>query len=113
MLLMNYPSTRGEEIPDYDKKFTWNLLREYIDAHSQILVDECPGDLVQSISIVQPQCANMTFADQSRYNRMFQQLVHKGGESEINYIKRFHNAQALEISVVNIYTEYQRMHMLS
>ena len=92
---MNYPSIRGEEIPDYAKKFTWNLLRAYIDAHSQILIDEFPGYGIQDISIVQPQCANMTCSDQSRYNRMFQQLVHKGGESEINYVKRFHNDKAL------------------
>ena len=35
---------------------------------------------------------------------MFQQVVHKGGESEINYIKIFQNAKALSISVRNIYT---------
>ena len=38
---------------------------------------------------------NMTFADKSRYDRTFQQVTHKGGESAINYIKRFQNAQAL------------------
>ena len=39
----------------------------------------------------------MNFSDQNRYNRMFQQVVHKGGKSIINYIKRFKNAKALEI----------------
>ena len=95
MLLMKYPSIWGEEILDYAKKFTWNLFRVYIDAHSQILLYECPGDGVQAISRFQSQCENMICSDQSIYNRMFKQLVHKGGESEINYIKRFHNAQAL------------------
>ena len=47
----------------------------------------------------------MTFAYQSIYNRMFQKVVHKGGESETNYIKRFQNSKALEILVGNSYTE--------
>ena len=38
------------------------------------------------------------FSHQNRYNRMFHQVVlHKGGESEINYIKIFKNAKAVEI----------------
>ena len=41
---------------------------------------------------------------------MFQQVVHKGGNSSINYIKRFKNAKALAISVGNSYTEDQPMH---
>ena len=44
MLLMDYPSTREEELPDYAKKATWNLFHAYIDAHSQIWIDEYPGD---------------------------------------------------------------------
>ena len=32
-------------------------------------------------------------------------MVHKGVESEINYIKIFYTAKALEISVGNFYTE--------
>ena len=31
------------------KKVTWNILHAYIDAHSQILIDECPGDGVHAI----------------------------------------------------------------
>ena len=52
----------------------------------------------------------MTFADKSRYDRTFQQVTHKGGESAINYIKRFHNAKALSVSVGNSYSEDQIMH---
>ena len=52
----------------------------------------------------------MNFADQIIFNRMFQQVVHKGGESEINYIKRFHNTKALLTLMRNSYTEYQLMH---
>ena len=72
MLLMDYPSTRGEELPYYSKKSTWDLLYAYIDSHSKILVDECPGNGVQDISRFKYQCANMTFAEKNRYNRMFQ-----------------------------------------
>ena len=43
---------------------------------------------------------------------MFQQVVHKEGDLSINYIKRFHNAKALEISVGNSYSEDQLMHTL-
>ena len=52
----------------------------------------------------------MTFADKSRYDRTFQQVTHKGGESAINYIKIFQNAQALSVSVGNSYSEEQSMH---
>ena len=52
----------------------------------------------------------MTFADKSRYDRDFQQVTHKGGESTINYIKRFQNAHSLSVSVVNSYSEDQLMH---
>ena len=36
MLLMENPSIRGEDLPYYAKKATWNLLYAYIDAHSKI-----------------------------------------------------------------------------
>ena len=38
--------------------------------------------------------------------------MHKGGESEINYIKIFQNAKALAILVVNSYTKYKLMQNL-
>ena len=52
----------------------------------------------------------MIFADKSRYDRTFQQVTHKGGESAINYIKIFQNAQAFSVSVGNSYSEDQIMH---
>ena len=52
----------------------------------------------------------MTFSDKSGYDRTFQQVTHKGGESEINYIKRFQNAHDLPVSVGNRYSEDQLMH---
>ena len=36
---------------------------------------------------------------------MFQQVVHKGGELEINYIEIFQNDRVVAISVKNGYTE--------
>ena len=59
---------------------------------------------------MQPQCANITFSDKSRYNILFQKVIHKGGESSINYNKIFQNDRSLEISVVNCYSEDQLMH---
>ena len=41
---------------------------------------------------------------------MFQQVVHKGVESEIDYINRYQNTKAFSISVVNSYSEDQLMH---
>ena len=38
MLLMDYPSIRGEDLPNYDKNATRNLLHAYIDAHGQRLI---------------------------------------------------------------------------
>ena len=52
MFLMDYLSIRGEELSDYPKKAAWNLLNAYIDAHSQRLINECPGYGVQDISIL-------------------------------------------------------------
>ena len=52
----------------------------------------------------------MTFPDKSRYDWTFQKVTHKGGESAINCIKRFHNAHALSVSVGNSYYEDQLMH---
>ena len=52
----------------------------------------------------------MTFSAKSRYDRTFQQVTHKGGESAINYIKRSQNSQALPVSVGNTYSEDQLMH---
>ena len=87
-------------------------MNAYIDAYSLRIIYEYPGDGVKAISLLKSQCANTTFYDQSIYNRLFPQVAHKGGESEINYIKRVHNAKALEISVGNSYSEDQMMFTL-
>ena len=55
MLLMDYPSIKIKYSPDYAKEATWDLLHKYIDANSQRLINEYPGDGLQAISIVQSQ----------------------------------------------------------
>ena len=81
-----------------------------IDVHSRRLIAEFPKDVVKCIEKLQSHCANMTFADKNRYDRTFQQVTHKGGEYEFNYIKRFKNAHALSVSVGKIYYKEQLMH---
>ena len=81
-----------------------------IDVHSRRLIAEFPKDGVKCIENLQSHCANMTFADKSRYDRTFQQVTYKGGESAINYIKTFKNAHTLSVSVGNSYSEDQLMH---
>ena len=74
------------------------------------MIAESPKDGIKCIDKLQSHCANMNFFDKSRYDRTFQQVTHKGGESVINYIKRFQNAHALSVSVGNSYSEDQLMH---
>ena len=93
------------------KKAIRNLLNSHIDIHSRRLIAELPRDGIKCIEKLQSHCANMTFADKSIYDRTFQQVTHKGGESAINYIKRLHNAHALLVSVGNRYSEDQLMHI--
>ena len=77
------------------------------DVHIRILISEFPKYGIKCTEKLQSHCANMIFSDKSRYDRTFQQVTHKGGESAINCIKRFHNAQALSVSVGNSYSEDQ------
>ena len=50
MLLMDYLSIKGEEIPDHAKNTIWNPLHACKDAHSHIIISEYEGDGVQEIS---------------------------------------------------------------
>ena len=72
---------------------------------------EFPKDGIKCIEKLKSHCANMTFADKSRYDRNFQKVTHKGEESAINYIKRFQSAHDLSVSVGNSYSEDQLMHI--
>ena len=103
-VLLDYPKIGGDDvIEDYAKKATRNILHENIDVHSRRLIAEFPKYGIKCIEKLQSHCANMTLADKSRYDRTFQQVTHKGGESSINYIKSFQNAHTLSVSVGNIY----------
>ena len=53
----------------------------------------------------------MNFSYKSIHDRILQQVPHKGGESEMNYIKRLYNAQDLSVYVGNSYSEDQFMHI--
>ena len=87
-----------------------NLIHANSCPHSRRLIAEFPDYGIKCIQKLQSHCANMTFADKSRYDRIFQQVTHKGRESAINYIKIFQNAQALSVSVGNSYSEDQIIH---
>ena len=110
-VLLDYSNIGGDNIIDnYAKKAIRNLLRANIDVHSRILIAEFPKDGIKFIENLQSHCANMTFADKSLYDRTFQHVTYKGGESAINYIKRFQNAHALSVSVGNSHSKDQLMH---
>ena len=107
-VLLDYPKIGWYDvIEDYAKKAIINLLHANIDVHSRILIAEFPKDGIKCIEELQSHCANMI---KSRYDRTFQHVTHKGGESLINHIKRFKNAQALSVSVGKSYSEDQIMH---
>ena len=82
-----------------------NLLCTNIDVHSRRLIAKFPGDGVKCISKLQSNCANMTFLERSDMIDFSKKFKHKGGGSEMNYIKIFQNAQAMSISVGKKYSE--------
>ena len=110
-VLLDYPKIGGDDIiEDYAKKAIRNLLHANIDVHIRILIDEFPKYGIKCIEKLQSHCVNMNFSDKSIYDRTFQQVTHEGGESTINYIKRFQNAHALSVSLGSSYSEDQLMH---
>ena len=109
-VLIDYPKKVGDDVKDYAKQAIINLLHANIDIYIRRLIADLLKDGIKCIEKLQSHCANMNFADKSRYDRTFQQVTHKGGESDINYIKRFQIAQDLSVSVVNSYSEDQVMH---
>ena len=109
-VLRDYPKMGGINVNYYAKTAIRNLSHANSCVHSRRLIAEFPEDGIKCLENLQSHCANMTFSDKSRYDINFQQVTHKGGESAINYIKRFQNAQALSVSVENSYSEDQIMH---
>ena len=59
------------------KKAIRNLLHANIDAHRRRLIADFPKDGIKCIEKLRSHCANMTFADKSRYDITFQQVTHK------------------------------------
>ena len=92
---LNYPTIGGKDIKYHFKEAIRNLIHENIDVYIRILIAKFPGDGVKCISKLQSHCTNMTFSNKSRYDRIFQKVTHKGGESAMNHIKIFQNEQAL------------------
>ena len=101
---------RGEDIEGFSKKAIRNILHANIDVHSRRIIAEFPEDGIKYNEKLKSHCANMTFSDKSRYDMIFQQVTHKGGESVMNYIKIFQDSEALSVSVRNYYSEDQIMH---
>ena len=66
---------------------------------------------MKCIEKLQSHCANINFSDKSRYDIIFQQVTHKGGDYAMSYIKIFQNAQALSVSVGKNYSEDKLMHI--
>ena len=77
--ILDYPKIGGYNIKDFSKKAIRNLLHANIDVHSRRLIAEFPADGIKCIEKLHSHCANMTVADKSRYNMIFQKVTHKGG----------------------------------
>ena len=78
-VLLDYPKIGGDNVKDYAKQVIRNLLHANSDVHSKILIADFPKDGIKCLENLQSHCANMTFADKSRYDRTFQQVTHKVG----------------------------------
>ena len=81
---MRYPKIGGEDIKEFARKAINNILYANIDVHIRRLIAEFLGYGIKCIEKLQSHCANMKFAGKIRYDRLFQQVTHKGGESVMN-----------------------------
>ena len=80
-VLLDYQKIGGDDVKDYARQATISLLHDNSDAHNRILIAEFPKYGIKCIEKLQSHCATMIFAGKSRYDRTFQQVTHKGGES--------------------------------
>ena len=78
-VLLDYSKIGGDDVKDYAKQAIRNRLRANSDVHSRRLIAEFPKDGIKCIEKLQSHCANLTFADKSRYDRTFQKVTHKRG----------------------------------
>ena len=70
-VLREYPKMEGENVKDYAKIAIRKLLHANSCVHSRRLIAEFPEDRIKCMEKLQSHCANMTFADKSRYDRHF------------------------------------------
>ena len=78
-VLLYYPKIGEGGIKDFVKKAIRNLLHANTNFHSKRLISEFPGDGLKCISKLQLHCANMTFSEKGRYDRLLQQVNIKEG----------------------------------
>ena len=79
-VLLDYTKIRWyDDIEDYEKKDSRNLMQANTDVHSRRLISEFPKNWIKCIGGLQSYCENMTFSDKIRYERTFQQVTHKWG----------------------------------
>ena len=73
-VLRDYPKLEHENIKFYAKMAIRNLLHANSCVHIRRLISEFPEDGIRCIQKLQSHCANMTFADKSRYDRISNRL---------------------------------------
>ena len=103
-VLLDDSKIGGDNIKDFVKKAIGNILHANIDVHSRRLFADFPVYGVECIEKLQSHCANMKFSYKSRHNRIFLQVTHKGGKSEMKFIMIFQNVQALSVLAGNTYS---------
>ena len=77
-VFIDYPKIGGENIKSFAKKAIRSIFHANIDVHSIRLIDDFPGDGIKCIEKLQSHCANMTFAEKSRYYITSKQVTHIG-----------------------------------
>ena len=70
--LLDYPKLGGDDVKDYEKQAIINLLHANSNVQNRRFIAGFPKDGIKCIEKLQSHCANMTFADKSRYDRTFQ-----------------------------------------
>ena len=90
-VILDYPKMVGKNLI-FCKNTIRDLLHSNIDLHRRILIAEFPADGIKCIEKLQSNCANIIVSEKSRYDRIFQQFIHKGGGYATNYIKILKNA---------------------
>ena len=67
-VLRDYPKMEGRNVKDYAKQSIRKLVHANSCVHSRKLIAEFPEYGIKCLIQLQSHCANMTFADKSRYD---------------------------------------------